>query len=182
MTTTLPDPRVKSKPELTAERARELFDYDPDTGVLKWKAENLKSRQRGRIKQLKESLFGATRKDGYIVIMADKRQYLAHRVAWLLVYGEWPALQIDHINGNRSDNRICNLRDVDREVNSQNLRKATASNNSSSFLGVTKHRNKWRAQICANKKNYHLGVYETEKEASLSYLIAKRWLHGGCTI
>ncbi len=181
MTTTLPDPRVKSKPELTAERARELFDYDPDTGALKWKTENLKSRQGGKVRSTGNLEAGCKHNCGYVSIGVDMRKYLAHRVIWLLTYGKWPAGQIDHINGNRLDNRIVNLRDVAHKTNAQNRRKAIPTSQSK-LIGVSRNSDRWKATIMADRTDYYLGTYDTKEEAHLAYVMAKRLLHEGCTI
>ena len=92
-------------------------------------------------------------------------------------------MEIDHINGNRTDNRIANLRAVTRGGNMQNQRRAHASN-TSGLLGVYyKPKNKkWAAQIQANKKRMNLGLFKTAEEAHTAYLKAKRELHDTCTI
>lgn len=86
---------------LTVERLRELLDYDPETGVFRWK----EPRRKCRVGEVAGSL----RKDGYVKIQVDGRFYQAHRLAWLCVYGVWPSA-IDHIDGNRANNAIANLR------------------------------------------------------------------------
>lgn len=107
---------------------------------------------------------------------------LAHRLAWLYVYGEWPQHGLDHINGVRLDNRISNLRDVPQTINLENQRKAKGLTKSG-FLGVERTRGgKWAARIVANGKRYGLGVFATPEAAHSAYVTAKRKLHEGCTI
>lgn len=110
--------------------------------------------------------------------------YKAHRLAWLSTYGSWPTGDIDHINGVRHDNRIENLRDVDRRTNSQNQKKATSRNKTSGVLGVSwdKEKQKWAAFITINGKSCRLGRFDTVQEASDAYLEAKRQHHAGCTV
>jgi hypothetical protein len=114
---------------------------------------------------------------GYIRISVDNKNYKAHRLAWLYVNGEWPSHEIDHINGNRSDNRIDNLRDVPRAQNIQNQVKPH-SNNKTGYLGVTKGPcNRFRAFIGVNGKNVNLGRFDTAELASEFYQLAKAMVH-----
>jgi hypothetical protein len=116
--------------------------------------------------------------NGYIRIMVNSKRYKASRLAWLLFYGKEPQNLIDHINGIRSDNRICNLRDVTNSENCQNQLKAKRTS-TSGFLGVKKRNryDKWWATISKNGIEYYLGDYNTPEEAHNAYLIAKKELH-----
>ena len=159
---------------LTAERLREVLSYDADTGLFVWQA------QRG-CKRPGES--AGTQTDGYLQISVDGRLYKAHRLAWLYVHGAWPVDAIDHINGDRSDNRIANLRDVTLAINNQNRRCATAGK-SSPLLGVSWYAQtrRWRAQIQVAGKNRGLGYFDDPQAAHEAYLAAKRQLHAGGTL
>lgn len=161
---------------LTAERVRELFEYDPDSGVLSWKGP-----RKGRQKQGLEAGFLIS--DGYQKVGIDGRRYPLHRVVWLYVFGVWPEGQIDHVNGVRSDNRISNLRDVTAAVNCQNVRKARGSSKSG-LLGASWHkqRNRFQAQIKVDGSSRFLGLYATAEEAHQAYLVAKRQMHPGCCL
>jgi hypothetical protein len=106
---------------------------------------------------------------------------MGHRAAWLYVHGKWPNGQIDHINGDRSDNRISNLRDVSHSVNQQNVHRPRRDN-ASGFLGVTRQKNLWTSQVTVSGKTLHLGLFKTPEEAASAYLEAKRKHHTGCTI
>lgn len=159
---------------LTAEMVREILNYDPETGVFTWRksigGRSSPSAIAGRICQ-----------DGWRDIGINGPKYAAHRLAWIYMTGEWPSLYIDHINGDRLDNRFSNLRVVDNTVNIQNQRKAN-KRNSVGLLGVTTYKGRFIAQIGVNKKQIRLGCFSTPEEAHAAYLDAKRRLHPGCTI
>jgi len=119
--------------------------------------------------------------DGYVRIRASGTRFLAHRLAWFYVHGTWPVGEIDHINGDRSDNRIANLRDVSRLTNRQNMRRAQADNRSG-LLGVSLANNRCKASIRSGGKNHHLGYFSSPEAAHAAYVAAKRQRHDGCTI
>lgn len=162
---------------LTAALLRELLHYDPETGVF-----TRKVRTSNRIAV--GDVAGTLRPDGYTKISVLNKSYLAHRLAWLYVHGEWPKDQVDHRNGIRTDNRIANLRDLSGTLNQQNQRAAHSRNKSSGLLGASwdKRKGKWVAQISSTRTSRHIGYFETAKEAAAAYLEAKRRLHEGCTI
>ena len=148
---------------------RNRIAYDPDSGVLTWldvspkyfATLNAWSTWRTRFAG---KTAGFLRKDGYIKITVtlrgEKRAFLAHRVAWLLEHNRWPENFIDHVNGERSDNRLCNLRSVDRQGNQRNQKRR--SNNATGVLGVSwsKHANAWLARITFNGRQKNLGYYK----------------------
>lgn len=160
---------------LSAEQARELLSYDPETGDLTWD-----SPCRGRPVNRPA---GCVRPDGRKQIRINGRIYLAHKVAWLIYYGEWPKHQIDHIDGDPGNNRVVNLRDVTCTLNSHNL-KGPLKNNRLGVLGVHKHKRsqKFYAQIGVEYIIVRLGMYNTLDEASEAYVKAKRELHEGNTL
>lgn len=103
--------------------------------------------------------------------------YKAHRLAWLYITGQWPIDQIDHINGIRSDNRFCNLREIDLTGNSHQRNKPP-KNNKSGFIGVYLTRSgKFRAQIGYLRTNIAIGVFDTPEQAHAAYLEAKKKYH-----
>lgn len=155
---------------------KELLDYDRSTGIFRWK---LKSARNVRV----GDIAGCDNGQGYLGIRIEGVQYRAHRLAWFYVYGEWPKGGIDHINGQRADNRIGNLRQATPAQNKQNSRRPM-SNNTSGLLGVCKDRNRpgWKAQIKLHGKSYYLGAYATAEDAHAAYLKAKREIHTHCTI
>ena len=149
---------IVPRPELTAEQLRSVLHYEPATGIFTWKVRTSTSVKVGDVA-------GCPSGNGYLQIRVCSRKYLAHRLAWLYTYGEWPKGQIDHINRNRSDNRIANLRDVSHKQNQQN--KSKSSHNTSGCQGVHWHKrdSKWEAKIKHNRKSIHLGLFTTLEEA-----------------
>lgn len=136
---------------MTAERLREVLDYDPATGIFK---------RNGQV-------CGSNNGVGYAQMMIDRKMYSGHRLAWLHVHGVWPDQQVDHINGDRSDNRIANLRAATPSDNCGNV--SRHRDNKSGFKGVFPFRHKWAAQICRSGEKRHLGVFETPEAAHAAY-------------
>ncbi len=152
---------------LTQEKLKSILLYCQHNGKFTWlvnAARNVKAgREAGRLSF------------GYIRITINGMQFNAHRLAWLYVYGEWPSGCLDHINGDRSDNRIDNLRPANSVENGQNRRRN--SNNKSGFTGVTRSGDMWRAAITVNGKYNHLGFCLDVRDAANAYRSAKQKLH-----
>lgn len=167
-------PRKRAVGLISFEEAHRLLVYDASTGEMYWKIDVGGGSRAG-------DRAGYTTFWGYRQISIKCKMHFVHRLAWLMTYGEWPKGEIDHINGQRSDNRLSNLRDLDHALNAQNLR-APKSNNKSGFLGVSRKDRGWRATLKVNGKQLSLGVYATPEEAHKVYLEAKRALHEACSI
>lgn len=165
-----------AKADLTAQRLRELLHYDPETGVFTWAV----SKRNGVIRGRPAGCVSA--RLGYVVIRLDGTLYYAHRLAWLYVHDTFPTMHIDHINGEPSDNRIVNLRDVSNAINRQNERRARVNNLSTGSLGVHKSGTRFVSQISHEGKCTYIGIFKTKDAAHSAYLKAKRELHEGCTI
>ena len=166
---------AKSIP-ITAEYVRSRINYDPDTGVLRWKSKI----ERNRIDRMWNTRFAGLEithrnSSGHIQFGLDGKNYLAHRIAWLIVHGEWVPL-VDHENRIRDDNRLSNLRAATRSQNNSNTRHY--SNNTIGFRGVWRNGNRWAATIRYNHKQKYLGNYETPEKAAQAYDAAARQLHG----
>lgn len=168
---------VMKHEHLTAERVRGLLHYEPPTGELTWRVSRGGTARAGRVAG---RIMPTT---GYRQISIDDRRYLAHRLAWLYVYGVWPPDEIDHINGVKDDNRLSNLRLATHKQNKRNTKRQ--KNNTSGVTGVRYHkrRKKWVAEIRVNGKNIHLGYFDTLEEAMAARLAALRFygfdpLHG----
>lgn len=161
--------------KLTLARLRELLSYDPATGDFFWIHDDLRGRNPAYLPA------GGLNSRGYWRIKIAPHWYYAHRLAWLYIHGVWPSGPIDHINGDRLDNRIANLRDVSQTVNAQNKRKP-GSRNKVGLLGVCRDYGLFKACIKVNGKTINLGRFQTPEEAHAAYVAAKRVLHEGCTI
>lgn len=149
----------------------ELLDYSPETGVFVWRVDRSPRHKAGM-----EA--GSLNTKGYVQIMIDQRNYLAHRLAWLYMTGLWPDDQVDHINHDKTDNRWSNLRPANDSQNQQN-KPPTRRSGSSGLLGVTwsKAAGKWASQIKIEGRRIHLGLHETKEAAHQAYVNAKRELH-----
>lgn len=163
-----------TKPTISANELREMLAFDSETGVFTWRKRIGTRAQAGAVA-------GNPTADGYMGIKLCRKSYLAHRLAWLHVHGEWPSKRIDHIDGNRSNNAIANLRDVSASVNSQNQKRAR-SDNKTGYLGVCEWDGKFVAQIGLEGRIYKLGSFDAPELAHAAYLSAKRQMHTGCTI
>lgn len=154
---------------LTQERLKALVHYDPDNGFFTWNMKRRRCRP--------GDMAGCRMKHGYICIRIDDILYTAHRLAWFYMTGQWPADQIDHINGVRHDNRFANLREATNLENTQNCVGTLRRSNKSGYTGVRKDRDKWVAEIKTNYKGKYLGRFDTAEEAYAAYLKAKHELH-----
>lgn len=161
---------------ISIDRLRELLSYDPTNGEFRWR-KNLKGTAR------LGALAGGKNHADYRRVRLDGVDLLLHRCAWAFHHNEWPTHILDHINGDRSDNRICNLRLSNNVQNMQNRRLST-SHNATHLLGAHKTRNpaKFRAKITVDGRQIVLGVFDTAIEAHQVYVEAKRVMHPGCTI
>lgn len=161
--------------ELTAERLREVLCYSPETGLFTWKG-TARGRQGGNTYIGRTT--GSPDHRGYCRICVDGHLYLAHRLAWLYAHGRWPAAMIDHVNGDKSDNRIANLREATMAQNKMNV--CAPRTNKSGFKGVSWNSDagKWMAYIRAAGKSYNLGRFDTPEAAHAAYAEAAARLHG----
>ncbi len=146
---------------ITQEELKKILSYDPETGLF------TRLIDRGRFK--KGSVAGGKISDGYMSIMILGTVYQSHRLAWFYVHGSWPAVHIDHIDCNTSNNKILNLREATPRQNQMNRGKN--KNNTSGFKGVSweKRRGKWRSQIQVGEKNKFLGHYDDISDAAKAY-------------
>lgn len=158
---------MKPTNQLPIELLRSILRCEPATGHLFWleRPVDMFNHKHGKEKFSKwwnnryagQGAFTYIAKTGYHQGPIFNRKYLAHRVLWALVYGEWPVCEIDHINGVRSDNRISNLRMVTRQENQRNKRLLVS--NTTGYHGVQQCNGRWKASINVNRQYISLGSY-----------------------
>jgi hypothetical protein len=156
---------------LTAERLREVLDYERETGLFRWRIYRSRGARAG-------DLAGSLKRHGYVLITIDGVSYYAHRLVWFHEHGRWPSGMIDHLDGVRSNNRIGNMRDTTQYVNQQNRATETRCNGSG-FIGAFRHGRRWMSKIMANGVLHKLGTFDTPEQAHAAYVSAKRTLHQG---
>jgi hypothetical protein len=153
---------VSSRP--TPERLRERLTYDAASGRLFWKfAPDLPKEWNTRYAS--KEAFTGLKDNGYRQGRLDNKPVLAHRVAWAIQHGAWPRWDIDHINGDKSDNRLSNLRDVPHVDNQRNMRRHSSNTTGANGVGWHKRDNRFRAYIEVLGKQQHLGNFKTLDEA-----------------
>lgn len=155
---------------LTAEMLRDALDYNSETGVFRWR--NARS-----FRMKSGDIAGSpSHKKGYRIIRVNFHKYLAHRLAWLYVYGEWPSGGIDHINGSTDDNSIKNLRVGTQQQNNWNA--TVRDQNTLGMRHIQKRCRRYRVQFLEGKKRIYLKSFSTlEAAVSARNEMAQR-LHG----
>ena len=153
---------------ITQERLKEILDYNPETGDFVWRV-TLSN------KVVAGSVAGSATSQGYLRITIGETEYRAHRLAWLYVHGEWPKRQIDHINRDKTDNRIANLRDVSASVNCANR----GHQNKTGLRGARRNFNgRFQSAIKQCGKMKHLGYFDTAEEAHEAFKRAHIAIYG----
>jgi len=158
---------------ITRDELRESIGYDPETGKFTWLIDNSRTP--------KGSPAGAYDPRGYLRIQVKRRRYQAHRLAWLLMKGCWPDGEVDHIDGQKSNNAFSNLRVLTSAQNHQNIRRPRRDN-IIGFLGVSKSGNRYRARIRVDGKTVNIGTFKTPSDAHAAYVEAKRRVHEFSTL
>lgn len=147
---------------LTPEDLRRLLAYDADTGAFTWLVALSRRIRPGR-------KAGSLNGNGYVQIRVFGRIYAAHRLAWLYVHGEWPPEQIDHMNGDRADNRIANLRPATATQNHANMRRPRDNTSGSKGVYWDKANSKWVANVRIGGKTKYLGRFDRIEDAAAAY-------------
>ena len=160
-------PQARKISDADIQLAKELLRYDAGSGVFAWAVTRGRSAKAGQIA-------GAVSNTGYLQIKVGQRYFKAHRLAWALHFGPLDGGEIDHINGDRTDNRIENLRLVDRIGNAGNITKAN-TRSKTGLLGVRvdMRRGKFSAGITRNGRFQHLGMHDSAEQAHEAYLVAR---------
>jgi hypothetical protein len=161
---------------------RQVLRYEPETGKLFWLLRHREmfaceaDSKKWNARFADCEALTADNGTGYRTGLIFNTKVRAHRVIWAMQTGAWPVVYIDHINGDRADNRWGNLREADASENSRNAR--LRSDNQSGFRGVTRFGGKWRAEIRLYGKATYLGQFDTPEQAAAAYAEASRRLHG----
>lgn len=155
---------------LTAERLREVLNFDPQTGVFTRRTKTTRSPV--------GEVVGSMHHKGYLRMSVDGRIYWAHRLAWLHEKGEWPNGALDHINRIRTDNRIANLREASSAENNCNV--TIPKTNTSGVKGVSWNEEcrKWRVKVVMNRKPYYGGMFSCIEDANQVVTALRAKLHG----
>jgi hypothetical protein len=148
---------------LSVDLIMQRIQYDPATGAMTWKDGPRAGAQ-----------VGATDAQGYIRITVYGRTVLGHRVAWAISNGSWPDHQIDHVNGVRHDNRLSNLRDVDRVQNGRNQKMNMMNSSGAPGVHWSAPHKRWRAYISVNRKRIWLGLFQDFEDAVNARKAAER--------
>lgn len=185
LTTTKGNFAMADRADITPELLRQLLRYEPETGKLFWLARGEEHFTVSRSSALSQAkVFNSrhlgkpalhhTDKYGYLNGAIYRMPFKAHRVGWAIYHGSWPDGEIDHINGNPSDNRLSNLRDATRTENMKN--RAMPLNTQRKYFGVSwsKKRMRWEARIFVDQKYKLLGYFASEDEAVLARKSAER--------
>lgn len=168
---------MAKKPLPTAEQLKQMLEYNPDTGDLSWKERPLEffknpgDRDRWNTRMAGKVALNYIDNNGYKMGRIYDRPVKAHRVAWAIHHGEWPEAHIDHINSDRADNRIENLRVVTRLENQRNQKRRR--DNPSGHTGVYHIGKRWVAKIKSRYKTNHLGTFDTKEEAIAARVAAE---------
>jgi hypothetical protein len=156
---------------ITQGRLIELLRYSPVVGVFEWR----KSRPRVRA----GFLAGAVNpRNGYVNIFVDGRSYRAHRLAWLYMTGAWPENDLDHIDGDKSNNAFSNLRQATQSQNMMNSPKKATNTSGVKGVSFNKARGRWEASVRYDGKKKHLGMFEDLSQAESAVVAARNRLHG----
>ncbi|MEP0316735.1 MAG: HNH endonuclease signature motif containing protein [Hyphomonas sp.] len=165
------------KPEIDPNLLRELVDYDPDTGLFVWRERGQRHIQGDQPVAIWNSqwagkpAFTTPTDGGYLRGSIFNVDYKAHRVAWAIHHGVWPENEIDHINRVKTDNRMCNLRDVDRQTNQDNMEPQWDSYEMR-YIGF--QRGRFRVRIRIRGKRRYFGSYETIEKAKAARDVAEK--------
>ena len=143
--------------DIIVQELRDAFFYDRDSGVIRWKVKSGSSSPGKAAGSLNNTC-------GYLYVSYLRKKYAVHRLAWALEHGEFPSGQVDHINRNRLDNRISNLRVVTSSENMKNC--GMSKTNTSGIKGVRFHMGKWEAYQSVNDRTVYLGRHDTQDRAA----------------
>lgn len=157
----------------------ELYDYDKETGEFFWKVDRFTGRWLHIQLAWAGTKAGSISTEGYVILKHNGKFVKAHRCAWFLSTGEWPEQPIDHINGDRADNRLCNLRLADFYENNHNRK--IQRNNKTGVKGVTLEDGRYRTKVIHSHMTYRLGTFTNLEDAKQAVMKKREELHGDYT-
>lgn len=158
---------------------KRLLRYEPETGKLFWRERSRdlfstdSSTRSWNTRFAGKEAFASAHGEGYLVGAVFNRLYLAHRVVFALAHGRWPT-EVDHINGDRTDNRLANLREVTRAENNRNMKRPIGNFSGTTGVAWYPTKAKWRAYINADGLSSHLGYFASREDAVAARKAAER--------
>ena len=156
----------------TPKRIRELLEYDRATGLFRWR-----KMQPSKTKTYAPGWFKGNKGiRNYRSLWIDKRRYLAHVIAYVIVVGRWPIHEVDHRDRDQANNKWINLRHATRHQNAKN--RTVGKNNKTGVRGVTTFGDRFRASIVTNKRYIHLGLYDLIEDAAQVRRAAEQKYYG----
>ena len=159
---------------MTQDRLKFWLTYDPFTGLFVWNHDRV--RGKGAVFITAGAVAGSANDKGYTQIKIEGRNFLAHRLAWLYMMGEWPPQEIDHLNRVRNDNRWVNLRSASAQQNRKNS--STHSNNTTGYLGVRRSGRRFVGALMSNGRNYRTEIFDRAEDAAIARDALARRVHG----
>lgn len=154
---------------ITQERLRELLSYDPSTGLFTTLVRRGQKSKVGHVEYRMDVL-------GYRTVTLDGKQYRQHRLVWLYVHGVWPNI-IDHADGDKTNNRLGNLRNATFAENIRNQKKSKANTSGHKGVSFCKWTGKWSAEIRVNRTRHRLGRFDNILDARDAYVVAAKLHH-----
>jgi hypothetical protein len=148
-----------------------VLNYFPDTCVFTWRVKTANKSVAGKAA-------GSLKNGKYQRLCINKTFYLSHRLAWFYVYGEWPNNLIDHINGEKDDNRIANLRQANAAENARNTGLRSTNTSGVKGVGWVKRRKKFQAQLRTPEGPVNLGMFGDLRQAEEAVNAAREQMHG----